>query len=227
MTKKLTDLTRSLNLTFGARRHSPRWPGPHHTHALPRAFLMTDSRRFTDPEPIIDVLPQDVAIVFRHYSHPDRLTMAERLVHMARRQGIRVLIAGDIRLAQHTGADGVHLPGHMLSSRRGSGAALARPDWLVTAAVHNRRELLAATLWPADAIFISPVFTTPSHAARRALGLAGLQGLVRRSRLPAFALGGINEQTVARLKHAGIAGCAGIGLFSAAYEQLGRDSVGI
>ena len=213
MPDTLTDLVRTLNLTFGPSGPEPRWPPPGGIRRLPRAFVMSDRERMPDPVAMLDTLPYDVAMIFRHYKDPYRVARAQEVVSRAHQMGIQVLVAGDPRLARRVGADGVHLPGHLLRRRVLTGLAAIRPDWLITAAVHDQRELIRATGAHVDAVMVSPVFSTTTRVQRQALGVIGLRRMTASARMPVFALGGLNTSILPRLRPCGAVGFAGVGEF--------------
>jgi thiamine-phosphate pyrophosphorylase len=201
------------------RRLKPRWPagaGRKRARFLPLLILMSDARRLPQPERAVRALPRGSIVVFRHYEAADRPRRARRLVTAARRSGVRVLVAGDARLAAAVGADGVHLPEGL--ARRGPGPwrTWRRKRWLVTAAAHGRAALFRAARAGADAALLGPVFATPSHPKRAPLGAVRFARLCRQSPVPVFALGGLTPLTIRRLRGAPLAGFAGIGAVVAA-----------
>ena len=161
----------------------------------------------------VSVVPCDFAMIFRHYNDPDRATRAGELVSQAHRLGVQVLVAGDPRLAWRVGADGVHLPSHLLRRRVLSRLAAMRPNWLITAAVHDQRELTRAADAQVDAVMVSPIFPTTTRVQRQVLGLIGLRRMTAIATVPVFALGGLNTTVIPRLRFCGAAGFAGIGEF--------------
>lgn len=177
---------------------------------LPSLILMSDTRRLPDPARALASLPRGSAVIFRHYDAPDRVQRARRLVAAARARGVRVLIAGDARLAAAVGADGVHLPEGLARHGPGLWSCWRRKGWLVTAAAHSRAALFRAAKAHADAALLGPVFPTASHPERTALGAIRLALLARQSPLPVFALGGISLIAARRLKDARLVGIAGI-----------------
>ncbi|MDA0305926.1 MAG: thiamine phosphate synthase [Proteobacteria bacterium] len=208
----LSDLTRCLN--FAAPQRPQRI-------ALPRLILMTDEARLPDPHPAIDALPAGSAVIFRHYDTPGRAALAQEVVNHARARRVRVLVAGDPRLAVKVGADGLHLPEAM--ARRGPGAwrtwfpgrgedgGGAWAGWLITAAAHSPAALRRAETAGADAVLLSPVFPSQSHPDAAHLGNLRFRALCAASRLPVYALGGVTKATARRLRGSGAAGLAGIG----------------
>lgn len=187
-----------------------------HRPALPRLILMTDAQRLPDPAAAIARLPRGSGVILRHYGVPGRRALARRLAALCRRHGLRLLIAGDGRLAAASfasGAGGLHLPEHL--ARRGPGPwrLWRRPGWIVTAAAHSPRALAAAARAGADAVLLSPVFATESPGSRPPIGAVRFALWCRRSPLPVYALGGVGPGCRRRLLAGGAVGLAGIDMF--------------
>jgi thiamine-phosphate pyrophosphorylase len=159
--------------------------------AIPRRWLMTDERMGEALWPAIRRLPRGSGIVVRHYGLPPagRRALLARIERLAARRGLVVLGAG----MQASG--GIH-------NGRGQG--------LVSRAVHDRREAIAAARAGADLVFASPVFVTRSHPGARALGVVRLGLLVRGLPMPVIALGGMDERRFRRVRGIGLHGWAAI-----------------
>ena len=177
--------------------------------ALPPLLFFTDDIRTPDPVSAIADLPQGVGVVFRHYESANRVKLAERCRSIAKDQGRLFLIAGDESLAKDLHADGVHLPEYL--APHAQRIRQCRPLWTLTLAVHSARALRIAQRLDVDALMVSPVFPTPSHPARASLGPVRLASWARSSRHPLYALGGVTNVTIMRLKASGIYGIAAIG----------------
>jgi len=191
----LADYTRRLNLPP--------------SRVLPRLILMTDEVRLADPRPAAARLARGDAVILRHYGDPQRRSLAIALRRTCRPRGVRLLIAGDVRLAVEIGADGLHLPEWRISA--GDWRATRARFGLITAAAHGPAALRAAARAGVDAALLSPVFPTLSHPDSPALGALRFTALCRAAALPVYALGGIGPDNVMRLKASGLAGIAGIG----------------
>ncbi|MBP7064349.1 thiamine phosphate synthase [Ferrovibrio sp.] len=171
------------------------------------AFLFTDAQRLAEPLAAMQRLPAGSGVVLRQYGSPGREALAQTMVHLARRHGLCLLLAGDGAMAQRLGADGLHLPENLL--RR----ALWRPE---TAAAHGAAAIVAAWRAGAGAVFISPVFATASHPGAPGLGMlrfAVLLRLARRYGLKVYALGGIDSRAQRRLAPLKPDGYGGIGRY--------------
>lgn len=172
---------------------------------LPALLFFTDPVRTPEPETIAETLPPGSAIVYRHFGAADAEAQAGRLLHIARRNGLRLLLGADVALARRIGADGVHLPEVM--AHQAGGLKRTHPAWIVTSAAHS---LAAARASRADAVVVSAAFPSRSPSAGAALGPIRLAGLVRSAGRRVYALGGVNEKTARRLRDAGLIGLAAV-----------------
>ena len=210
----LADMAQRLNLSAGVAGAPPAFNirghrvSPGGGRRLPPLILMTDEARLADPAAAMAGLPRGSAVILRHYADPHREALGRRLLALSRGAGVRLLIAGDARLADRLGADGLHLPEWM--ARRGGAAwrRWRRPDWLVTAAAHSPAALWQARRAGADAALLAPVFATDSHPDAAPLGALRLAAWCRRAPLPVYALGGMTAETARRLAPGPAAGIA-------------------
>jgi len=196
-------LARAAGALNARRRHG----------ALPALILMTDERRVPHPVAAAASLPRGSAIILRHTKPKARAELGRALAKIARARGLLLLVAGDVQLAADIGAHGLHLP--EARAREAAHWRALKPAWLITAAAHSLRGLMTARIAGADAALLAPVFATASHPDRAPLGLLRARLMAARAVLPVYALGGVNAQTIARLKDSSFAGIAAIeGLFA-------------
>jgi len=121
---------------------------------------------------------------------PDALReLAIRTVAMAHAAGAKVLINGDVTLAQEVGADGVHLTSVQLEQ------LTERPPvaWC-SASCHTAEELHRAQGLGCDFAMLSPVLPTKSHPGAAHLGWARFSALAAGSSIPVYALGGLTRE---------------------------------
>lgn len=189
-------------LEGAARRLKPR-------PDLPRLYLLSDPARLPDPRAAAARLPAGAAVLARGLP-PGVLA---GLAALARRRRLRLLVAGEGRLALRHGA-GLHLP-----DRRASTGLLPfllarrqRP-LLLTVAAHGRAGLARARRLGADAVLLSPVFPTASHPGAPALGPLRWAVLAQAAGRPVVALGGVGAANAGRLPRwtAGFAAISGLG----------------
>jgi thiamine-phosphate pyrophosphorylase len=176
---------------------------------LPWLWLLTDPARTPDPIAAAARLPRGGGVIYRGFGAPDAQAMAQRLRAITRRRGLVFLVARDWRLAARVGADGVHLPEAW--TRLARRLKRARPDWIVTAAAHGPRAISAAARSGADALLVSAVFDSASSTAGFPLGPVRFERLVRATKTPVIALGGVTAKTAQRLWTSRAAGLAAVG----------------
>ncbi len=137
-----------------------------------------------------------------------REDFAREVTARCRARGALVMVNQDIELARRIGADGVHLPAHVLNSLE------SRPDldW-VGASCHTRDELLKAASLELDYALLGSVAPTASHPERSPLGWPAFSDLTRGLPLPVMALGGLTPDDLTQAKTHGAHGVAGIRSF--------------
>jgi thiamine-phosphate pyrophosphorylase len=143
-------------------------------------------------------LPEDEQIVLARQLLPR--------VHAAR---ARLLLHGEARLAKLAGTDGVHLPS---GSEPAAARALLGPQKLIGVSIHTVPEAEAIDPAHVDYALAGPAFETASKPGYGPeIGRKGLSDIVRASRVPVLAIGGVNAARVAELIAAGAAGIAAMG----------------
>jgi thiamine-phosphate pyrophosphorylase len=180
-----------------------------HAGRIPSLILMTDDQRLEDPMTAARLLPRGSMVIVRSRLAPQRAQLASQLISLARQRGLIVLVAEDPLLARRCGADGLHLP--EARAREAFHWRAQCPRWLITVAAHSLCAAMQAR--GADAVLLSPIFPTESHPDRAALAPARANAIARHSRLPVYALGGIdlrNAGLIAGANYAGIAAISGL-----------------
>ena len=138
-------------------------------------------------------------------------TSAAALCH---RGSASLLVNGDARLAEESGADGVHLSSARLMA---CGERPLPAERWVAASCHDEGELDHACRLELDFVVLSPVKPTASHRRAQPLGWPALRRLTERATLPVYALGGMQPPDLPIAWEHGAQGIAAIrSLWSAA-----------
>jgi 8-oxo-dGTP diphosphatase len=135
--------------------------------------------------------------------------LALRVVKLSHARNAKVLLNGNVELAQEVGADGVQLTARQL------GELSERPatNWCA-ASCHNVEELRHAEAIGCDFALLSPVLQTHSHPGEPHLGWDRFSDIVTGASIPVFALGGLKQDDMQMAwKH----GAHGISLLSQAW----------
>jgi thiamine-phosphate diphosphorylase len=136
---------------------------------------------------------------------------AGRLRISTRSVGAWLVVNGDARIARDIGADGVHLG-------RGAGSvrdarSIFRDAWVSTAA-HSDEDVRRASDEGADAVLVSPVFSTRPPLSRekskeaRGVGAIRAARALARATVAIYALGGVTQENARACVQAGADGVA-------------------
>lgn len=163
---------------------------------MPRCWLMVDARLGARVPAIVAAMPPRSAVVVRPYAMQAGGRMAQIMAirRVARAKRHLLLIAGG---GPEAGFDGRHGDGR-------------RTKGFLSLPVHDRRELANANRRGADAVLISPVWSTRSHPDGAVLGKRGFARLAGDSPAKPVALGGVTARRFARLRIHGASGWAAI-----------------
>ncbi len=132
-----------------------------------------------------------------------RDAFARRLVPLAHRFGAKVLLNGTADDARRLGCDGVHWTSAALAQ------ASRRPgDMVVAASCHTRADIARAGELDLDFAVLGPVAPTPTHPGAMLLGWDGFAEAVAGTRVPVYALGGLDAGDLARATASGGHGVA-------------------
>lgn len=183
--------------------------------SLPPVYAITDTSKFGVADFMMRLqraLERGVRLIQvreRHLTTDQVMQIARKIVLPAQRHGARVLIEGNLAVAQRVGADGVHLAPEQYMSFT---APPKVPMW--AASCHNARELARAAELNADFVVLSQVLPTRSHPDVAGLGWKKFEELTRGYSRPVYALGGMKPELLdTAMQH----GAHGIAMHAAAW----------
>jgi len=131
---------------------------------------------------------------------PAHDAFVRRMIALAGRHGARVVLNGTADDARRLGASGVHWTARTLQQ------ATSRPrDVLVGASCHTHGDVMRASALDVDFAVLGPVRATPTHPHAVPLGWDGFEAAITGTRVPVFALGGMEpadlDTAIARGAH--------------------------
>jgi thiamine-phosphate pyrophosphorylase len=177
--------------------------------------FFTNRKRCDDLSLVIKKLPKNSAVIFREYDleSKEREILAQKLFAICQAKNHKFLIGKNLELARKLRADGVHFSDKDLLPLE----VFNRQNWpekfIFSFACHNFLSVIKSQQLGADMIFVSPIIASKSHPDVVPLGLRELSRIVRVSKIPVFALGGVGAKNIHLLKKLGVAGFGGIGIF--------------
>lgn len=160
---------------------------------------MTDLRKVPELFEKLKTTKKRPIVIFREYDNPKRKELLGELLKLKH----IVLVAGDPKLAAQRRAAGLHLPSHMLKLRKKWKRKF--PNKLLSASVHNEKELYMAKISGADIVIISPVLENP-YNNKAPLGVVNAAKILKNNNKHAYALGGITTNSWKTLKCISISG---------------------
>ena len=169
----------------------------------PYIWFLTDNKKTKYPLKVLKKLPKKSGVIIRDYTN--KKIVNKEINQWRSRRLLTILKAGKYSKTLYT--DGIHYPQWLQSS-------LMKRNAIKSISVHSAKDIRKSINIRANLVFISPIFETTSHKNKKGLGIIKLGLLVKLFKIPAIALGGINNDNVARLRGLPISGCAGIDVFS-------------
>ena len=179
------------------------------------AVFFTDRKRCADLSLAIKKLPKNSAVIFREYDLDEaaREKLAQEIIAICRGRNHKILIGKNVALARKLRADGIHFSDNDILPL----AVFNRQNWprefIFSFACHNFLSVLKSQQLKVDLLFVSPIFATKSHPNIAPLGLMQLSKIIRASKVPVFALGGVNEKNIHTLERLGAQGFGAIEMF--------------
>ena len=178
-----------------------------------RLYTVTD-RHQCAPTPLIEVISELLdagvtAIQLREkdLNRDELILLAQPIAKLCRNYKAKLFVNTDTRVATNVGAAGVHLPANAESVS--SVKAQRNGNFSVGCSVHSLAEAEKREAEGADFLTYSPIYPTTSKPGYGpAVGVESLAEVVRRVKLPVFALGGITPARVAECLAAGAFGVA-------------------
>ena len=179
---------------------------------LPKVIIIFDDELFNKKKLLKLKIPKKSAFLLRSYQTKKRKKIAKQLLKFCKMKKIKLLIGSDIKLAKDINAHGVHFPEYMIKENKINWIGIKnikyRKKWIITTAAHSIRSLKKVEGLDIDAALLSPVFISKSHPNNKCLGLNKFSKIVKKTKLPIYALGGINIKNVKSLIETDIIGYA-------------------
>jgi len=139
----------------------------------------------------------------------DLYELACATVRACRPHGCKIFVSGRADIAAASELEGVHLPSDGISVAEARAAGGVRLE--IGVSTHSIEEAKAAEQAGADYVFLGPVYPTIGKPAP--LGIGMLEDTLNAVRMPVYAIGGVDRDSVqdlARLPIAGVAVIRGI-----------------
>ena len=150
-------------------------------------------------------LNKSINIIYRNYSHKFNTEELLQLVIFCKKQGRKVYISNNLKLALRFNFDGVYIPSFnkLLKYKN-----IIKKNFDVIGSAHNIKEVINKELQGCTKIFLSPIFKTKKNKYH--LGTTKFNIIKLSAKREVIALGGINQENIKYIKMCNIKGFAGI-----------------
>ena len=150
----------------------------------------------------------NMGIIYRNYDSKKRYVELIKIAKACKKSKIKFYVSNNIKLALKFKADGVYIPSFNKTKRFNN---IEKKNITIIGSAHNQREIKYKIMQNCSAIFLSPIFNVKKR--KNFLNISKFNILSRKNKIDFFALGGINENNIAKLKLLNIKGFGGISLF--------------
>jgi len=171
---------------------------------LPTLFVYLD--RYNDQ--IFENSTTNLGIIYRNYNSSKREIELSKIAKACKKKRYKLYVSNDLKLAIKVKADGIYIPSFNKSKNFMN---LEKKNLCIIGSAHNQKEIKTKIMQRCSALFIAPIFFMKKK--KQFLDIHKFNYLSRTNKINVFALGGINEKNIRKLKLLNIKGYAGIRMF--------------
>ena len=131
-----------------------------------------------------------------------------KIANECKKKRYQLFVSNDVRLAVKFKADGIYIPSFNKTKRFEN---IEKRNMKILGSAHNQKEIQIKKIQKCTAIFLSPVFKM--EKANNVLNLHKFNYLSMINKVSIYALGGITENNIRKLKLLHIKGFGGISSF--------------
>ena len=170
---------------------------------LPNIFIFIDKYN----NEIFKNKNTNIGIVYRNYNDENREKHLIKIAKACKRSRYQLFVSNDLKLAYKFKADGIYIP----SFNKKKFLNLEKRNFITIGSAHSQKEIHKKIEQNCKAIFLSPLFHIKK--SKNYLNLHKFNYLSLLNKTKIFALGGISEKNIQKLKLLKIKGFGGINLF--------------
>ena len=171
---------------------------------LPNLFIFID--RYNNQ--IFENNNTNIGVIYRNYDNPKREAELIKIAKACKKKRYQLFVSNDIKLALKVKADGIYIPSFNKTKRF---LNIENKKFIILGSAHNQKEINEKVSQKCRAIFLSPIFHVKKSI--KYLDVFKFNSLSQSNKVNIFALGGITEKNINKLKSLHIKGFGGIGMF--------------
>ena len=150
----------------------------------------------------------NIGIIYRNYNERKRENELIKIAKACKKNRYQLFVSNDTKLALKVKADGIYVPSF---NKTKYFLNLEKKNVVILGSAHNQQEIQKKISQNCSAVFLSPLFNVKK--SKKFLGLHQFNYLSYMNKINIFALGGISENNIRKLKLLYISGFGGIRIF--------------
>ena len=150
----------------------------------------------------------NIGIIYRNYNEKKRENELIKIAKACKKNRYQLFVSNDSKLALKVKADGIYVPSF---NKTKYFLNLEKKNVVILGSAHNQQEIQKKISQNCSAVFLSPLFNVKK--SKKFLGLHQFNYLSYMNKINIFALGGISENNIRKLKLLYISGFGGIRIF--------------
>ena len=171
---------------------------------LPNLFIFLDEYN----SQIFKNKNTNIGIIYRNYNERKRENELIKIAKACKKNRYQLFVSNDTKLALKVKADGIYVPSF---NKTKYFLNLEKKNVVILGSAHNQQEIQKKISQNCSAVFLSPLFNVKK--SKKFLGLHQFNYLSYMNKINIFALGGISENNIRKLKLLYISGFGGIRIF--------------
>ena len=171
---------------------------------LPKFFIFLDQYN----KQIFENKNRNIGIIYRNYNEKKREKELIKIAKACKKNRYQLFVSNDTKLALKVKADGIYVPAF---NKTKYFLNLEKKNVVILGSAHNQQEIQKKISQNCSAVFLSPLFNVKK--SKKFLGLHQFNYLSYMNKINIFALGGISENNIRKLKLLYISGFGGIRIF--------------
>ena len=171
---------------------------------LPNFFIFLDQYN----KQIFENKNRNIGIIYRNYNERKRENELIKIAKACKKNRYQLFVSNDAKLALKVKADGIYVPSF---NKTKYFLNLEKKNVVILGSAHNQQEIRKKISQNCSAVFLSPLFNVKK--SKKFLGLHQFNYLSYMNKINIFALGGISENNIRKLKLLYISGFGGIRIF--------------
>ena len=171
---------------------------------LPNIFIFLDQYN----NRIFEKKNLNIGIIYRNYSERKRENELIKIVKACKNNRYQLFVSNDVKLALKVKADGIYIPSF---NKTKNFLNLEKKNIMILGSAHNQKEIHNKISQNCIAVFLSPLFYVKK--SKKFLDLHKFNYLAYSNKINIFALGGISQNNIQKLKLLHTKGFGGIGIF--------------